>query len=87
MIEKRVRAEVSSIEGTVANAEDPNGRLSATLSANISQTLQNQLLSHLNKQMARNTQEQNQLMSRTFAQLRQQLVKLSLFSTSDYFDR
>ena len=80
MIEKRVRAEVSAIEGTVANAEDPNGRLSANLSSNIAQTLQNQLLSDLNKQMARNTQEQNQLMNRTFAQLRQQLV---IFAASD----
>ena len=83
MLEKRVRAEVSSIEGTVANAEDPNGRLSANLSANIAQTLQTQLLSDLNKQMARNAQEQNQLMNRTFAQLRQQLVRHLLFGMNE----
>lgn len=74
MLDRRVKAEVSQLEGTISSAEDPNGRLALNLSANIAKTLQIQLLSEVSKQMQRTAQEQNQLMSRTFGQLRQQLI-------------
>jgi enhancer of mRNA-decapping protein 4 len=69
-LERRVRAETSSIESTIAKVEDPAGRLTVNLSQSISSNLQKHVNQEISKQQAKFALDNQQQFHQIFAQMR-----------------
>ena len=77
-LDRRVKAEVSQLESTIAKAEDPSGRLSVNLTQNLSKSLQVQISSEIAKSNAKFQQENTQMIHQMFNMLRGQMVSASM---------